>query len=535
MSRCFPFPPPGYEKKDRNDDVDLLTKEKHKEKKNKKEKEKKDKEKREGKERSKDKHREKKDRKEKHKDKKKDKEKNTTTSDDKRIEGKTVSYNGEKLDESSQQGEEHNYTKFTEELVRRIRDDRGAGNQMVETFTATDQRRIEGMGRPPEKYIEKRTGGKEKNKDKDKDGDGKMGDGHKERDERRGTGNEIFQNLFGTDQRRIEGMGRPPEKGIEKRTGGKEKNKDKDGDGKMGDGHKERDERRGTGNEIFQNRTGTDQRRIEGVGRAVEKDAEKKVDRKEKNKDKGGDDKSRYKRKDGDREEKRSKGKDKDRDKGKEKEKEKGEHKHELQDKVRDSGKKEHVDALNIRPSYPPKDREKSAATQGNLKKRTQHEINGFVHENDLQRNKFPRPTSSSNLSMENGRKLEACQVAIDRQVVTDTRKVEINKERKVNGIIEAQPPSVTSRPSISLTACENGEASTRPPHPDSKYLSQILTVPQKAEWSDFDDQEWLFSSENCLSKPKVAVEVGETPLVWADAIRIDSGDICALPYVIPY
>jgi hypothetical protein len=26
MSRCFPFPPPGYEKKARSDDVDLLEK-----------------------------------------------------------------------------------------------------------------------------------------------------------------------------------------------------------------------------------------------------------------------------------------------------------------------------------------------------------------------------------------------------------------------------------------------------------------------------------------------------------------------------
>ncbi|KAJ6959544.1 hypothetical protein NC653_037785 [Populus alba x Populus x berolinensis] len=34
MSRCFPFPPPGYEKKARSDDFDLLKKE-DKEKKNK--------------------------------------------------------------------------------------------------------------------------------------------------------------------------------------------------------------------------------------------------------------------------------------------------------------------------------------------------------------------------------------------------------------------------------------------------------------------------------------------------------------------
>ncbi|CAO2831366.1 unnamed protein product [Amaranthus hypochondriacus] len=78
MSRCFPFPPPGYERKTKTDHSDLLKKEKSKEKKHKKEK--KDKEKKEGKEkrekeRSDEKHREKKDKKEKSRDKRKDREK----------------------------------------------------------------------------------------------------------------------------------------------------------------------------------------------------------------------------------------------------------------------------------------------------------------------------------------------------------------------------------------------------------------------------------------------------------------------------
>ncbi|XP_077226798.1 uncharacterized protein LOC143860145 [Tasmannia lanceolata] len=482
MSRCFPFPPPGYEKKARNDDVDLLTKEKHKEKKLKK----KDKEKREGKdkkdkERSTDKQREKKDRKEKHKDKTKDKDKNNNS--DKRIEERTESSNGEKLGEISEQAQVLNDSKFTEELHRRIRDDRVAGNHMVETFIATNQRGIEGMGRAVEKVIEKRTDGKEKNKEKD--GDDRRGGEHKERDERRGTGNEICQNLIDTDQRRIAGpgMGRPMEKDAVKRVEGKERNKEKRGEDKKGDKHRDRD-----------------------------------------------------------REEKRSRGKDKDRDRGKEKEKEKvkekGENKHKEEDKSRESVK-EHADMLNIRPLYPPKDSEK-AGTEGNLKKRKHFETNGFVHENEMRPNKFPRPASSSYVSMENGSKLESRQIAMqstsDSQVVTDSRKVEIKKEHKVNGIIEAQPPLVNARPSFALNASENGEASTRlPPHPDSKYLSQILTVPKMGEWSDFDDQAWLFSHNNLCSKPKVSVEVGETPQVWAEALRIDSADVCALPYVIPY
>ncbi|KAK9671432.1 hypothetical protein RND81_12G030000 [Saponaria officinalis] len=73
MSRCFPFPPPGYERKIKAENSDLLKKEKHREKKHKREK--KDKEKNESnekheKERTDEKRREKKDKKEKHKDKK---------------------------------------------------------------------------------------------------------------------------------------------------------------------------------------------------------------------------------------------------------------------------------------------------------------------------------------------------------------------------------------------------------------------------------------------------------------------------------
>ncbi|TKY59966.1 hypothetical protein E2542_SST17061 [Spatholobus suberectus] len=84
MSRCFPFPPPGYVKK--TDEVDLLKEEKQKEKKHKKDK--RDKEKRESKEkREKEgrdgKHKEKKDKREKHREKKKDKDKDKSKDRDK--------------------------------------------------------------------------------------------------------------------------------------------------------------------------------------------------------------------------------------------------------------------------------------------------------------------------------------------------------------------------------------------------------------------------------------------------------------------
>ncbi|XP_010274072.1 PREDICTED: DEAD-box ATP-dependent RNA helicase 42-like [Nelumbo nucifera] len=482
MSRCFPFPPPGYGKKARTDDADILTKEKLKEKKHKKEK--KDKEKKEGKEKknkekSKDKHREKKDRKEKHKDKKdkeKDKDKHKTFGD-KRNEGRPEGHNAETLGQNIQCAEEIKDSKFVQELGRRIRyEDKGTGNQMVENFT-------------------------------------------------------------GTDHRKAEFMCRLVEKGMENSVQGKENNKDKKSDDRRADGQRNKDEEKGMGNAMLQSSTKMDQRTAEKTARPMEKDTEKRMEGKEKNKDKENRRKDKHKEKD---REKKGKGKDKNRDKEKEKVKEKSELRE--QDKYRESSKKDPVDTPNVKTFHLPKDNEKSAATDGNLKKRKRFEMNGFLHDNEIRPNKLPRPSSSSHPFPENGRKLETCQTAIqftsDRQGAANNHKVD-DKEHKVNGIIQDQPSSAFSA-KLSFTTVKangNGEASTKPSHPDFKYLSQILTVPKMEEWSDFDDQEWLFSSDNLrLEKPKQQSSgVDEITQVWAEALRIESADVCALPYVIPY
>lgn len=79
-------------------------------------------------------------------------------------------------------------------------------------------------------------------------------------------------------------------------------------------------------------------------------------------------------------------------------------------------------------------------------------------------------------------------------------------------------------------------EASRRPPHPDLKYLNQILTVPVVGDWSENDDQEWLFSKKGPLKKPETeSVRHDEELQVWSGAVHIESADVCALPYVIPY
>lgn len=385
--------------------------------------------------------------------------------------------------------------------------------------------------------------------------------GKRIRDEATGSGNQVVENFIGNNQKRNEGIGRAMEKEAEKRTEGKDKNKDRQGDDRRAEKQRNRDEQSVISQEMVRIINDTNERAIEG-SRSKEKEPEKRIEGKEKNhKGKEGDDRRGEKHKNKESEEKRSKGKDKDRDKEKkkaEKVKEHNNHKFDREEKLRESGVTEQINhtlnikapypprteqvnqTFNIKPPYPPKRSESIAGAEGNVKKRKDFETNGYLHGNDVRPNKLTRLASSFHPPFENGIKLEPSHTAIpytnDRQRGTDSKKGEINKGHRVNGILAAQPSSVVPRPSISVEASENGEASTRPPHPDSKYLSQILSIPKMEEWSDFDEQEWLFGSNAVQLKPKaVACDASQVPQVWAEALRIESDDFCALPYVIPY
>uniref|UniRef100_A0A804M7C0 DNA binding protein n=1 Tax=Zea mays TaxID=4577 RepID=A0A804M7C0_MAIZE len=153
MSRCFPFPPPRYEKTVRPDaqlasQQQQLDKEKHKEKKHKKDK--KDKDRKEGKEkkdkdRSRDKHKDKKDRKEKHKDEKKDKSKDKNRESGEGIQRNDEALHGQKVGESSRGSEEIKDLKFREELVRGVQDEKGAASQTIENYAVSNDRNRKGF------------------------------------------------------------------------------------------------------------------------------------------------------------------------------------------------------------------------------------------------------------------------------------------------------------------------------------------------------------------------------------------------------
>ncbi|GLT52365.1 hypothetical protein SLA2020_257130 [Shorea laevis] len=544
MSRCFPFPPPGYEKKASTHDLDILKKEKEKEKKHKKEK--RDKEKRESKEKKekdgsdgkhrdindrKEKHRDRKKEKEKERDKDKDKDKDSSHTDDKklsgpievqnrkktsdekklqeksevdrgrevsqkekesnkdrisplgenRVAGQFVGYNGEKLIKSNNPAQDSRNSRFVQELGRKVRDeDRGTNNQLVEKFMETEQKREDETVRlVSSKSARTVAEGKEKNKKSD---DWSLA-GQVIGEETKFSGNSLVYNISEAVPTRVDRIVRQVQKDVDLWMEGKEKTEEKESYHRFGDKHK--DENR----------------------------------------------------------EKKSHGKDKDRDKGKKKEekvKAKGEQRNVEKGNLNGSNKVDHMDTINLKTFHPSEESGKNVIAEENLRKRKDFEKNGFIHANDIKPNKLPKPTSSHTLK-ENG--LQTFQASLtpfssDGQGPATNLKVE-NKDRKVNGIIQAQAFNVSSaKPSLTGAQAEQADnVSTKPPHPDSKFLSQLLSVPKMEEWPGFNEQEWLFDKNGSqLKKPKMGTsEIDETPQVWAEALRIESADVYALPYVTPY
>ncbi|CAL9123747.1 unnamed protein product [Musa acuminata var. zebrina] len=462
MSRCFPYPPPGFEKKT-NDHVGLLAEEKHRKK---HKKEKRDKEKREGKEkkdkdRIKDKHKEKKDRKGKRKDKKKDEGTDKSRIPYDRSDKKIVSLHEDTFGECSQKSEEIKHYRFTEELDRRIKDEeKVATNRKIENFSnpiakgigslgaaalvkervASDktippsmgasQRRNDGLERPAGKYIV--------STQRRNEGLVSAGAVPKERT----TSDKLVPEVASTGQRGNGGRALPVEKPVgsvqrrfedpspanclendnyksnevascsssvvQRTTNGMGRqaqifstNKNVDSIGlatKMDD--------RRESNKIIQNYDLMEQRRIDGMDRSVEKGADNRTEEgKAKNKEREADDRKEERHRDGDHDQKKIK--DKDTHKGKKKEKakikERGEQKHKKQNDPQDGRKKDQLDSHNLEPLAPQTDDAKNYLINDNVKKRKEIHTNGFHNENNLLPNKFPRANTSSHLCEENG------------------------------------------------------------------------------------------------------------------------------------
>ncbi|XP_033146913.1 glutamic acid-rich protein [Brassica rapa] len=441
MSRCFPFPPPGYEKKISTDEADSLIKEKQK-------KEKKHKKEKKDKETSKDKHKERKEKKEKHKDRKdkyRNKEKSRTSEDRKAAGVLPNTQDGEKLVRDNSQSNGNGESKFIQDLARRIRDEEEATeSQSVGKIRNDDERRINknfAMERRPEN-VSSCSGQK-------------------------GTEEVMFKPLEKKDQAKKMEL-------------------------------QEKNHRRGS---VIVADMPLDSKKTEPKytthrgSKEEETEALNKI----------------------------GQGKPKDVEGG-------------------PKLKERHVDTSNFRRQEDlSRDSIKNLSSEGILGKRKDLETNGFLHENGSRPNKMLRPVASPVSSVENGRKLGECQTPL--KPVTELQGTLCNpeaKEHRVNGFIKSQEPK--SHPSISsVKAKENGEASAKKrPHSDLKYLDQILNVPERDEVDETEEQEWLFgqSGVKVLKKPKTdstTTGLDETLQVWNQALSIESADIVALPYVVPF
>ncbi|KMT14832.1 hypothetical protein BVRB_3g065560 [Beta vulgaris subsp. vulgaris] len=573
MSRCFPFPPPGYERKTKEDDTDLLKKEKQKEKKHKKEK--KDKEKKEGKEkrekdRNDEKQRDKKDRKEKQKDKKKDKEKDRDKdkhksdlllSDEKKVVGSTDSHVHKSSDKSKHRENDRNAT--------------------------SAEKRIGGLSAVPNGMVVHKNNHQVPNSKSFKCTPEL---GRKSMDEERRTVNQLSDKNVGAERNKdggvvklaaksggplLDSKERDKDGGVVKlaaKSGGplldsKERTKEKPAlDGRM-DGRGVIGDARPSKSPLDPKSVGVVQNRVGGILRPVEKKIEQKVEGKEKVREKEGDDKKGDRRKEKDRE----KSVLKDREKEKKKEevaKTTYEEKHLQMTRMKD-GSENHL----LKPSAKngtmkdvsgvqsvgfhniTKDSNHHTPTVNN-RKRKDIGLNGTYDELVTGPNKMARTTTSPHQLTENGRILEPCQNSAAFAPATQRPPVNIKGERnlphddtqrppmkikmdgkecKINGTI-VDPCTQSSR-ETTAKAERKSDAPAKPPHPDTKYLGQVLVVPKLDEWSDLVDQEWLFNSNSSSTRrPDVKLSgIDETPQVWERALWLEPVDIHALPYVIPH
>ncbi|KAL2488220.1 uncharacterized protein Fot_41564 [Forsythia ovata] len=570
MSRCFPFPPPGYEKKARPDDLNLIIKEKHKEKKHKKDKDKKERSERKEKERSEDKHGEKKDRKQKkhedRKDKKKHKDKHRT-SEEKKIVGSLEHQNGEKLGPISEWGNTIPDSKVFVELQKRIENDCGAtDSRTVREIIHTDQKSAKLLGKVEESDKREYAG---------------MVNGESLEINAMGLENGMDSNFSGENREKVEGGALRVEK-VEKGKEGKEKNKHKTSNGKR-DGHKnrERDKKSKSKDKAQENEKEKVKERSKDPSKQRESNGNLlDVHNKPSNllKERHGSQGSLGKRK-----EPELNGFSSDNGIPLNKLPRPISSSHQvMQNGISINSSPSSVDlavekvggfqnhTVNIKnlPSQSVGSGRKfeHGQTANHFSAKQRAATSNYVVNNSLvsslpvsgiREKTEPCQTASkleklrpgvvnnhkaddkvlpSPLIAESGTRMEINQpnihMAVEYRGVGINHKMD-NKDSQVNGIIDPKQYTSSITPSASVKVKENTK---KPPHPDSKYLSQILTVPN-VEWPEFDDQEWLFGSGGSRAKrPKIAFDQIEgTKEVWAEAIPIKSADVIALPYVIPY
>ncbi|CAH9102060.1 unnamed protein product [Cuscuta europaea] len=483
MSRCFPFPPPGYEKKLRPEDVGILKEDKEKVKRHNKDKKDKKRERKEKKEKDKSDRKHKgKNRKDKHKDKrekhrgKKDKDKDQGIDKER----SSISEEARLADNPSGIYSKADESKSVQELGRRIKDDEKGkkGNRFGEVNRDEQMDRFVGI-----------------------QNFGFLGVDN--------NGKSMVANMCEANTNKFEGMPRPL--GVVNTERKEEEEQPKGGNERMG--HiKERGKSRGFDGKPWHS---------ENHNRRTKKSPE-----------------------------------DKDR-KREEKEKVKGNNKvnNTEQDVFRAIATTDSIVVTNGEIPHVFRVKNNDAAPEGEIiSKRKTVERNGLLHKDETRPAKIPRPATTHEMPV-NVSKVDTLQTP---NIITTAGHGGGGSELKVGNTVhiingkKSVSPTITTAYQISIRCPDEiakpskkphrpkhiDETSKKSPHPDLKFLSQILSVPKMEEWNECDGQEWLFvckdessSATKCMDIPSADIE----QQVWSEARHCISADIVALPYVIPY
>ncbi|KAI3450823.1 hypothetical protein Pfo_007488 [Paulownia fortunei] len=432
----FSISPPGYEKKGRPDDVNLIIKEKSKQKKHKdkKDKDKKERSERKEKERSEGKHKEDKDRKQKkHRDKKDKKKDERRSSEEKKIIGSLENQNGEKLGPDSKPSDGIQDYRVLVELGKRVRSDGGAtDNQMVQKITLMEQRKANLPGKVQE------------------NSDGKLAEA-RVRNDGGATDNQMVRKITLMEQRKA-----MPGK-VQENSDGKlaEAHNDitvKREHSRMGNGQSLKVDAIGLGNGLAGNFSRENQIKVEGGSCQVDK-VEKRKKEKEKNEHRSvgeGDG-----RKNEDRNKNR-KAEDKKRKKEKKKEKVKEKSKEKIKQRASDGN------FLDFRDNNPSDLLKESRDSQGKLPKHKEPVFNGFLHDNGIRPNYMSSPAVSSHQVSQNGSDFHPSQnimnLAVEKGAVIMNQKVngELSSSQSVIKNVRNMEPCQTANNSTA----EHGRAS---------------------------------------------------------------------------
>ncbi|XP_074559786.1 uncharacterized protein LOC141815805 [Curcuma longa] len=274
------------------------------------------------------------------------------------------------------------------------------------------------------------------------------------------------------------------------------------------------------------------------MGGLVEKDANNGIQEgKAKNKEREVDGKreEKYKNQDLD------KDKDKDKHRGKEKEKAKVKEKvkkDKEQKEPRDDRKKNQLDALRLKPLASQIHNAKNLIDE-NIKKRKEIEKNSFLNDTNFRPSKIQNTNFSTPLHEENGT-LQSSDIVFPRlkpeAIGNELSLKAIDQQECIKNGTKTQSSSALSMYPV---AAKTGTINTKvgaTPHPDCVYLDRLYTIPKVDGYTEYDDQEWVFSSyHDRKSNSKLQANANDIPQVWSETIKIESENVLALPYVVPF